>query len=157
MIRYHNFDIVFAEIPDETTLAINLTGCPNRCPGCHSPHLRSDTGRTLDEGELLALLGAYGDSVTCVCFMGGDADPQGVAQLAAVVRRNRPRLHVGWYSGRALLPPEFDPACFDYVKLGAWIEKLGPLTSPTTNQRLYHVAPGGAMEDITARFRRTPF
>ena len=29
MVRYHNFDIVFAEIPDETTLAINITNCPN--------------------------------------------------------------------------------------------------------------------------------
>ena len=30
MVRYHNFDIVFAEIPCETTLAINITNCPNR-------------------------------------------------------------------------------------------------------------------------------
>lgn len=45
MVRYHNFDIVFAEIPDETTLAINITNCPNRCPGCHSPHLQRDGAR----------------------------------------------------------------------------------------------------------------
>ena len=117
MIRYHNFDIVFAEIPDETTLAINLTGCPNRCPGCHSPHLCSDSGRVLDERELAALLRLYGRSVTCVCFMGGDADPGGVARLAEFVRREWPRLRVGWYSGRAQLPEAFRPAAFDYVKL----------------------------------------
>ena len=35
MVRFYNFDIVFAEIPDEVTLAINITGCPYRCPGCH--------------------------------------------------------------------------------------------------------------------------
>ena len=29
MVRYHNFDVVFAEIPGETTLALNITGCPN--------------------------------------------------------------------------------------------------------------------------------
>lgn len=37
MVRYHNFDIVFAEIPDETTLAINITNCPNRCPAATAP------------------------------------------------------------------------------------------------------------------------
>ena len=55
MVRYHNFDVVFAEIPGETTLALNITGCPNRCPGCHSPHLQADEGRVLDEAELLGL------------------------------------------------------------------------------------------------------
>lgn len=154
MIRYHNFDIVFAEIPDETTLAINLTGCPNRCPGCHSPHLCSDSGRVLDERELAALLRLYGRSVTCVCFMGGDADPGGVARLAEFVRREWPRLRVGWYSGRAQLPEAFRPAAFDYVKLGPWIAARGPLTSPTTNQRLYRIGLDGTMNDITGRFRR---
>ena len=154
MIRYHNFDVVFAEIPDETTLAINLTGCPNRCPGCHSPHLCSDSGRVLDEEELAALLRRYGRAVTCVCFMGGDADPEGVARLAGFIRREWPRLHVGWYSGRPQLPGGFIPEAFDYVKLGPWIEARGPLTAPTTNQRLYRVSPDGTMSDITERFRR---
>ena len=31
VVRYYNFDIVFAEIPGETTLAINIANCPNRC------------------------------------------------------------------------------------------------------------------------------
>ena len=37
-----------------------------------------------------------------------------------------------------------------------WVEALGPLTAPTTNQRLYKVGPEGGMEDITHRFRRKP-
>ena len=154
MVRYHNFDIVFSEFPGETTLAVNITGCPNRCPGCHSPHLIADAGRVLDDGELLALLDRYGGAVTCVGFMGGDAEPLEVARLAGVVRAAYPTLKVGWYSGRPALPEGLAPQCYDYIKLGPWIEALGPLTSPTTNQRFYAVASDGAMTDSTERFGR---
>lgn len=153
MMRFHNFDVVFAEIPGETTLAVNLTGCPNGCSGCHSPHLQADGGETLDDEALGALLGRYGRSVTCVCFMGGDADPSEIVRLAGVVRRTMPGLRVGWYSGRQELPAGVVPQAFDYIKLGPWIEALGPLSSPTTNQRLYRVASDGTMTDITERFR----
>lgn len=152
-VRYHNFDIVFAEIPRETTLAINITGCPNRCPGCHSPHLQADAGRELDEGELCALLDRYGRAVTCVAFMGGDGTPRQIARLAAAVRKACPDLRTAWYSGRSALPEGVAPQAFDYIKLGGWVERLGPLTAPTTNQRLYRVGTDGRMEDITALFR----
>ena len=113
VVRYYNFDIVFAEIPGETTLAINIANCPNRCPGCHSPHLQADAGHVLDAAELRALLERYGRSVTCVCFMGGDAAPHRIARLAEVVRQELPVLHVGWYSGRQELPEGFAPQVFD--------------------------------------------
>ena len=152
MVRYHNFDIVFAEIPCETTLAINITNCPNRCRGCHSLHLQADMGRVLDEAELCGILARYGRSVTCVCFMGGDAAPHEIAALADVVRQKFPVLHTGWYSGRARLPEGLRPQSFDYIKLGGWVEELGP----PTNQRLYRVGKEGAMQDITELFRRRP-
>ena len=97
MVRYHNFDVVFTEIPGETTLALNITGCPNRCPGCHSPHLQADEGRVLDEAELLGLLARYGRSVTCVAFMGGDGKParscarHGIRAGRSCRRVSRPR------------------------------------------------------------------
>ena len=156
MVRYHNLDIVLAEIPGETTLAFNITNCPNRCPGCHSPHLTADEGRVLDDAELLALLACYGRSVTCVAFMGGDAEPHKIARLAKTVRKTYPVLHTAWYSGREELPEGFESAAFDYVKLGGWVEALGPLTAPATNQRLYRVGQDGTMEDITELFRRKP-
>ena len=124
MVRYHNFDVVFAEIPGETTLALNITGCPNRCPGCHSPHLQADEGRVLDEAELLGLLARYGRSVTCVAFMGGDAGPHKIARLAGTVRKTCPELRTAWYSGREELPEGFEAAAFDYVKLGGWVEDI---------------------------------
>ncbi len=154
MVKSYNYDIVFAEFPDETTLALNITGCPNRCPGCHSPHLQNDCGQPLDEQAIGELLDCYGTAITCVGFMGGDAQPAEIERLAAFVRKVRPELRIGWYSGRSELPDGIRADRFDYIKLGPWVETLGPLTSPTTNQRLYRIRPDGTREDMTARFFR---
>ena len=35
-IKYVIDEVVFREFPDEVTLALNISGCPNHCPGCHS-------------------------------------------------------------------------------------------------------------------------
>lgn len=154
MVKYYNYDIVFAEFPDETTLALNISGCPNRCPGCHSPHLQNDCGEPLDEQAISELLDCYGATITCVGFMGGDAQPTEIERLAAFVRQTRPELRIGWYSGCSELPDGIRTDRFDYIKLGPWVEALGPLTSPTTNQRLYRIHPDGTREDLTARFFR---
>ena len=71
MLKFAGYDIVFQEIPDEVTLAISISGCPNRCPGCHSPQLREDIGEPLTEETLTALLERYRGAITCVCLMGG--------------------------------------------------------------------------------------
>ena len=52
MLRLASFDVVFQEIPGEVTLALNLSGCPNRCAGCHSPHLWEEVGERTGHGEL---------------------------------------------------------------------------------------------------------
>ena len=83
MLKYHNYDIVFQEIPDEVTLAVNLTNCPHRCVGCHSPHLREDIGEVLNEKAMDSLLKKYGKQITCVCFMGGDGQAQDVETICS--------------------------------------------------------------------------
>lgn len=154
MLHYANYDIVFQEFPDEVTLAINISGCPCRCPGCHSQYLWDDVGEDLTDEALLALADHYGRSITCVGLMGGDNDPAEVLRLIDVLRRERPHLRTGWYSGRQQLPLELEGAPMPhYVKLGPWREELGPLSSPTTNQRMYRTAPDGTWEDITGRFQ----
>ena len=55
MLRFVNYDLVFQEIPDEVTLALNISNCPNRCDGCHSPYLMEDVGAILGENALAAL------------------------------------------------------------------------------------------------------
>lgn len=153
MLRYTDYDIVFREIPDEVTLAVNLSGCPNRCPGCHSPQLQTDIGEPLTDAAVEGLLARYGSAITCFCLMGGDGDPAEVLRCSALVRQLRPALRTGWYSGRPVLPDGFDPVgVLDYVKLGPYVAAQGPLDSPTTNQRLWRIHPDGAREDLTPRF-----
>ena len=149
MLKFVSCDVVFREVPDEVTLAINLSQCPNACPGCHSPWLREDTGRELSPDVLNEMIGTYGQAVTCICFMGGDAAPLEVAALASGLR---PRFKTAWYSGRPALPDGFPVQSLDYIKLGPYVEKLGPLDKSTTNQRMYRVEPDGALTDITSRF-----
>ena len=148
MLKYYNYDIVFQEIPDEVTLAVNITNCPHRCVGCHSPHLRHNIGETLDVATLDSLLAKYGRQVTCVCFMGGDRQPKDIAMLAKHLRQNT-NLKVAWYSGNDIIPRY--ASLFDYIKIGGYRAELGGLNSRTTNQRLYRYTNGHS-EDITSRF-----
>lgn len=153
MIKHVGYDIVFQEIPDETTLAINLSLCPNHCSGCHSPYLWEDRGEELTEEALDKMVAEFVDEITCICFMGGDNDPGAVAALARHVHGHfGGKFLTGWYSGKPQLPKDFDFGAFNFVKLGPYIPEKGPLNSPGTNQRLYRVSPDGTMQDITARF-----
>ena len=156
MLKVASFDIVFQEIPGEVTLALNLSGCPCHCPGCHSKHLWEDIGEPLTTELLDGLLDRYGAMVTCVCFMGGDQAPEEVAQWAEYIKspisNHQSPIKVAWYSGRMNMPQ----SGFDYVKLGGYVESLGGLKSPTTNQRLYKRV-GDEWQDITALFWQKRF
>lgn len=154
MLKYVNTGVVFQEIPDEVTLAVNLSGCPCRCPGCHSRYLWQDVGTSLTPMELERMVRANASGITCVCFMGGDADPAYVGVLARYIRREHPGLKVGWYSGRQRVPAVVRKADFDYLKLGPYIAHLGCLRERTTNQRLYKKVAGDTFADITSRFWR---
>lgn len=153
MLKYHNFDIVFQEIPDETTLAINITGCPFRCHNCHSPHLREDAGEPLTEEALLSILERYGSGVTCICIMGGDARPEDVQALARHIKREL-GYKSAWYSGAEALPECIDTRNFDFIKVGPYKEEFGGLRSEKTNQRLYKVEEDGGLVDITYKFAK---
>ena len=152
MLKYVNTDVVFQEIPDEVTLAINISGCPCRCPGCHSHYLWDDIGLPLDTEAIDDFVRRLSTDITCISFMGGDADPKGVNLLAQYIREEYPKLKVAWYTGRIRVPSIVNKRDFDYIKVGPYIRHLGSLKQPTTNQRLYRETDDGQFEDITYRF-----
>lgn len=85
MLKYVGYDIVFREIPDETTLAINISNCPCHCPGCHSSYLSEDIGEPLTITRIEKLINEN-KGITAICFMGGDNDPKLINHYAGLVR-----------------------------------------------------------------------
>ena len=148
-MKYVDVKEVFAEIPDEITLAVSISGCPIHCPGCHSQYLWADVGEPLTIEALAEMLESH-VGVTCLCLMGGDQDPAEIDRLAYWVKKNS-RVRIAWYSGRNKLPQEIGVTHFDYLKIGPYDAKCGPLNVRTTNQRLYRVEQGKLI-DITHRF-----
>ena len=158
MLKYLNTQVTFSEVPDEITLCINITGCKIGCKNCHSSYLAEDIGEPLNLDNLVKLI-EDNQGITCIAFMGGDASPLDINTLAQWVKINYP-LKVAWYSGKQELSKEIDLQYFGFIKLGPYIEELGPLNSKTTNQKMYKVVPnhyedgttGYELEDITYKF-----
>ena len=150
MLKHVNTQVTFSEVPDEITLCINITGCKIGCKNCHSPYLAEDIGEPLDLQHLTNLIDSN-KGITCVCIMGGDANPSEVDDIAQDIKEYYPELKVGWYSGRQELSKEIDLQNFNFVKLGPYIEELGPLNSKNTNQRFYKIEENKLI-DITNLF-----
>ena len=150
MLKYVDTKVTFSEVPDEISLCINITGCKVGCKGCHSPYLAEDIGEPLDLQNLTNLIDTN-KGITCVCIMGGDANPSEVDDIAQDIKEYYPELKVAWYSGRQELDKEINLKWFDFLKLGPYIEELGPLNSKTTNQRFYKVV-NDELIDITSVF-----
>jgi len=147
MLKYTDTQVVFREFPGEVTLAINISRCPNRCPGCHSPELQQDIGEELDWDTLKELI-EKNPGITCVGFMGGDNDPMMVKHLAYMTR-TRTDLKVGWYTG---IGNARTMRGMDYVKIGVYQEQFGPLDEPTTNQVYLERQSNGDWRDVTDKF-----
>lgn len=131
-----DFDIVFQEVPNETTLALNISDCPHHCPGCHSSYLWQPVGDMLTEEWLRGQLDRY-PYLTCVSIQGGDRDYHEVERVAGWVKLQG--LKSCWYTGFNHLPDDLQMQHFDYIKVGSYVEALGGLNKRTTNQRFYRV------------------
>lgn len=138
-------DTVIEEIPDRVTLAVEITNCRGNCPGCHSPFLRKDIGEELTTAAIDKLLDDnFG--INCFLFLGEGSDSEALLELARHIKKTHPGVETAVYSGRDKVEEEFYET-FDYVKVGPYVEALGPLNNPNTNQRLYY-----HKMDISSRF-----
>ena len=115
MLKYVNTMVTFSEVPDEISLCIEISNCQCHCKNCHSPYLAEDIGEPLDLQHLTNLIDSN-KGITCVCIMGGDANPSEVDDIAQDIKEYYPELKVGintegdgitlWRSAPQILPED---------------------------------------------------
>ena len=149
MLKYVDTKVTFAEVPNEISLCINISNCPCNCKGCHSSYLAENIGNELNSNSIKELIN-NNKGITCICFMGGDSNPSEVDALAQFIKIYFP-IKIAWYSGRQELSKDINLNNFDFIKLGPYIEELGPLNSETTNQKFYKIEENKLI-DITDIF-----
>lgn len=142
-MKYWSTMIVFDEVPDEITLAINISGCNIHCPDCHSKHLWEDIGKELDRDALHELI-TSNPGITCVCIMGGEEEE--VFIKLYWLKTRHPELKIAWYTGQESVKKS-TLNYLDYVKTGPYKKEFGPLNNRNTNQRFYHVQHNKYLND----------
>jgi anaerobic ribonucleoside-triphosphate reductase activating protein len=135
MLKYSDYDITCSEVPDEISLTFSVTNCGARCKGCHSPWLQEDIGLPLFPA-VKRLTETYKSLISCVCFLGEGQDTEEMVTILKWLNDNYPHLKLALYSGKNSIPQSI-MEYLNYYKVGAYVEELGALDSPLTNQRFY--------------------
>lgn len=148
-LRYVCHTVGTLEVPDEISLIYTVSGCPLRCPGCHSADLRNpNLGQWLDPQTLAVTLDRYAGLATCLCFLGGEWMPDALIELLQIARMKD--FATCLYTGMESIDDAI-AVHLDYLKLGPFVAARGGLERPGTNQRFLDLRRG---LDITHRFQR---
>ena len=137
--------ITFKEVPNMVCRSFSISNCGGDCPFCHSPELKDDIGEEFTNEILENFFKIDKDTVECYVFLGDGQDPERMLELLKLCKENgfKTCLYIGrnttnWKYLRYL----------DYLKLGSYINDLGGLECPTTNQIMYKI------ENITNKFQK---
>lgn len=151
-LKYLGYSIVFQEVPNEVTLAINISGCPHKCVGCHSKYLWEYKGNYISN-DLDDLVAKYQGLITCVCFMGGDQNQDELTQLLIHIKQSK--LKTALYTGLDSLNNLNIKTLsnLDYCKIGRYNSSCGGIDNPNTNQKMFKWnLREGRWVDITYKF-----
>lgn len=156
-LLFSHYDVTFQEVPNEVSLVFEITGCPHKCKGCHSPFLWDYHGFKLKEC-IEPIIKKYEGMITCVCFMGGDQNPEELTRLCKLAHDHGLKTCI--YSGLPLseFMKLFDDSliCIDYFKVGPYIQELGGLDKEATNQSFWkveHTTNNFSFQNITKLFQ----
>lgn len=139
-MRYLSHQITFQEVPDEISLSFLITGCPLKCPGCHSSDSWNPShGLKLTTDSLIELITEYRLAITCVLFMGGEWHHNELFDFLKLCRGMN--LKTCLYTGLDDVSEELKTQ-LTFLKTGSWKKHLGGLASPKTNQKLIELKTG---------------
>lgn len=138
MLKITLIEVGFKEIPDEISMVVYFSGCPIRCPECHSKdYWDVDAGKEYPINAFLGVLDVS-DACTCITFMGGDWDKYTLNKYVGLCKGRgfKTAIYTGSGYGTIIEDMEFYSQ-FDYIKYGPYMEQLGGLSDCDTNQRLF--------------------
>ena len=153
-LRYQGYAVVLEEVPDEISLAFNISGCPHRCEGCHSQHLWKYEGILLSK-DIESVIDRYKDYISCVCFMGGDQNINELEELCRLIKIKY-QLKICIYSGEDTIEKFkslINNGLLNYLKIGRYNKTLGGLDCKNTNQKIYKIKDK-QMQNITYKFQK---
>lgn len=145
-MRYSKIDIVYQEVPNEISLAFFITGCPMRCPGCHSKEYQNPKiGNVLDSKSFENKLKQYKGLISCVCFFGGEWDVE--LKKLLDIAHTKYKLKTCLYTGRDLNNKDVVAVkpFLDFVKYGPYIQNRGGIQSKNTNQVFFDLNKNKSM------------
>lgn len=139
-----NTDITFNELPNKMAYVIELGACRQHCIGCHSPELqKEDVALTSLLDILEEAQEAIDAGANAIVVMGGTNNAHITDEtLIALLRDLAFIAPTGLYSGSG--DEEHDKRIAvegqcTWLKTGSYVEALGGLESPRTNQRFYYI------------------
>lgn len=157
-----NQGITLQEIPGRIAVYFEIGNCTRKCKGCHSEHLQThihevffrELSEMLDYAKKEKERGA-----TAILLMGGTTNRINPEQLCKAITEMSRVLPVGIYSGAddnsQIHKCLKEVPGLQWLKTGAYVEKLGGLHVPGTNQKFY-VKTEGYWVDETSKFQELP-
>lgn len=145
-LNYSSEDIVWQEVPGETSLGYTITGCPVGCKGCHSVDTWPvGSGLVLEPDYFKKRLQDYQGLISCVLFLGGEWQPNALYDLLVIAKEQglKTCLYTGYESVSIKLQSKLD-----YLKTGPWIAERGGLDNPNTNQVFTELRTGRVMNHL---------
>ena len=135
----HNMGITLNEVPNKVAVYIEFNNCNLKCKGCHSPHLHSDyfDGERIEIKEILSYVNKQvNKGANYIVLMGGDNNNVMPSDLYTLINKLDDIAPVMLYSGSedTSILTETN---LTLLKTGGYIEELGGLLSPTTNQKVF--------------------
>lgn len=133
-LRLISHQITFVEHPWYISLTLFISGCPLNCHNCHSVAEKDPMlGEVITDQLLIDLLDKNTGYIQNVVFLGGEWQAERLVELLQIVKQRK--LLTTLYTGLNELDNNILKN-LDYVKYGPYIEKLGPITNPQSNQKL---------------------